>query len=255
MLAWSPILVRKIEIHALGFALLKLQLNRHRAAEVAIHRHPHAQLILYLSGEGVQRISGRRRAASTGDLFVIPAGAPHGFSLSGRSRPVSVVLDYELAGRRVRAGHRRLPVQQLNELHTLLSRVPAKGRLTLADYPTILAVVAQLLGPVAGVGKGAPIPTTLDRVRPLLQTPLPLARVARETGYDPDHLTRKLKRECGLGLRALRDRDRLARAQAALRRAATIGDAASESGFEDPGYFARWFRARTGKTPGEFRCD
>ena len=35
MLAWSPLLIQKIEIHALGFVLRKLQLNRHRDAEVA----------------------------------------------------------------------------------------------------------------------------------------------------------------------------------------------------------------------------
>jgi hypothetical protein len=51
MPAWSPILVQNIEIHALGFVLRRLQLNRHRDTEVAPHRHDHAQLILYLSGE------------------------------------------------------------------------------------------------------------------------------------------------------------------------------------------------------------
>ena len=51
MLAWSPLLIQKIEIHALGFVLRKLQLNRHRDTEVSTHRHPFNQLILYLSGE------------------------------------------------------------------------------------------------------------------------------------------------------------------------------------------------------------
>src|SRR5690606_23204537 len=60
MLAWSPLLVQKIEIHALGFVLRKLQLNRHRDAEVASHRHPYHQLILYLAGEGVQVLRDKR---------------------------------------------------------------------------------------------------------------------------------------------------------------------------------------------------
>src|SRR5690606_12543185 len=80
MLAWSPILIQKIEIQALGFVLRKLQLNRHREAEVAEHTHAYTQLILYLSGEGWQTIKGRRREAHPGDLFVIPPGVPHGFS-------------------------------------------------------------------------------------------------------------------------------------------------------------------------------
>jgi AraC family transcriptional activator of pobA len=39
----------------------------------------------------------------------------------------------------------------------------------------------------------------------------------------------------------------------ALRSGASVGDAAALSGFTDPAYFARWFRKRTGKTPGESR--
>jgi AraC-like DNA-binding protein len=254
MLAWSPILVQKIEIHALGFVLRKLQLNRHRNTEVSPHAHDCAQLILYLSGEGVQTIGKRRRSARTGDLFVIPAGTPHGFALQGRSRPLCLVLDYELEGAaRVRACHRRVLPDTLNELHGLLARVPAKGRLTLSDYSSILAVVSRLLDHTAAAPRPAPTRGVFEKVRDLLRAPAPLARVARTAGYHPDHLTRKLKREAGLGLRALRDRVRLETAQNALRTAPTIAEAATQSGFDDPNYFARWFRQQTGETPSAWR--
>ena len=253
MLAWSPILIQKIEIHALGFVLRKLQLNRHRDAEVTAHAHDCAQLILYLSGEGVQMIGARRHTARTGDLFIIPPGTPHGFALQGRSRPLCLVLDYQLEGAgRVRASHRRLPPATLNELHGLLARVPAKGRLTLSDYPAILAVVARLLEHSRIDAKRTRQTGLFEKVRDLLRAPAPLARVARTAGYHPDHLTRKLKSESGLGLRALRDRVRLETAQAALRSAPTISEAATLSGFEDPNYFARWFRRQTGQTPSAF---
>lgn len=256
MLAWSPILVQKIEIHALGFVLRKLQLNRHREAEVSSHQHEYAQLILYLSGEGVQTIKGRRRPARTGDLFVIPAGTPHGFALEGRSRPLCLVLDYELEGSgagRIRVGHRRLLPDRLNELHALLARVPSKGRLTLSDYPAILAVVAQLMAQTPSSPAPPRDPTVFEKVRELLRAPDSLAKVARTAGYHPDHLTRKLKREAGLGLRALRDRLRLEAAQTALRTAPTIAEAATRCGFDDPNYFTRWFRQQTGQTPSAFR--
>ncbi|MES2696644.1 MAG: AraC family transcriptional regulator [Verrucomicrobiota bacterium] len=250
MLAWSPVLVQKIEIHALGFVLRKLQLNRHRAIEITPHQHSYAQLILYLSGEGVQSVGARQRTARTGDLFVIPAEVPHGFAVRGRSRPLCLVLDYELEGpTRVRAAHRRLPLPTLNELHALLARVPAKGKLTLTDYSAILAVVAQLLGPSATDAEPPAPRRIFDRVRDLLRTPTPLAQIAQHAGYHPDHLTRKLKREAGLGLRALRDRVRLEAAQAALRSAPTVAEAAGQSGFDDPNYFARWFRRQTGQSP------
>ena len=252
MLAWSPLLVQKIEIHALGFVLRKLQLNRHRDAEVAPHGHDFAQLILYLSGEGVQTVAGRRRRARAGDLFVIPARLPHGFSVAGRSRPVCLVLDYELEGAgRIRASHRTLSPATLNELHALLSRVPRKGRLTLGDYPAILAVVARLLE--HSPAEPTPKPTLFEILRSQVSTRTSLGNIARALGYHPDHLNRKLKRESGLGLRALRDRVRLEAAQTALRREPTVAGAATQCGFEDPNYFARWFRRQTGRSPSSWR--
>lgn len=250
MLAWSPILIQQIEIHALGFVLRKLQLNRHRETEVAPHRHGYAQLILYLSGEGVQTVNQRSRRAVAGDLFVIPAEIPHGFAVAGRSRPLCLVLDYEVNREmRPRFTHRKLPPSTLNELHGLLAQVPAKGRLTLAHYPAILAVVARLLTPAPESPASDRPPALLEKVSALLHSPTSLAKVARAAGYHPDHLNRKLKREAGLGLRALRDRLRLEKAQAALCDAPTIGEAASRAGFEDSNYFARWFRQQTELTP------
>ena len=104
--AWSPILVQTIAIHALGFVLRRLQLNRHGGAEVRPHTHDHAQLILYLSGEGLQEVNGRRRRARAGDLFLIPPRLAHGFDVVGRSRPVCLVLDYDSSRTPRRARHR-----------------------------------------------------------------------------------------------------------------------------------------------------
>jgi AraC family transcriptional activator of pobA len=254
MLAWSPLLVQKIEIHALGFVLRKLQLNRHREAEVAAHHHPYHQLILYLAGEGVQVLRERRVEAHAGDLFIIPPGVAHGFSVAGNSRPLCLVLEYERRGG-TRVLHRRLPQHSLNELHALLARIPAKGSLSLSDYPSVLAVVAKLLAvPRADEPPPLAAPSPLvARVRARLRTDRPLAEIARESGYVRDALTRRLKREHGLGLRGLRDQERLQAAQTALRECAHIGTAAAKAGFDDPNYFARWFRKQTGLTPSAWR--
>lgn len=257
MPSWSPILVQKIEIHALGFVLRKLQLNRHRDTEVAPHAHAYAQLILYLNGEGQQRVNGHARPARTGDLFVIPAGVAHGYTATGSGRPVCLVLDYEStdAGRNRRARHRRLSPATLNELSHLLARVPQKGRPTLADYSNILAVVARLLAPARSAPARAPAMPVIERVRPLLGAGQPLAAVARQAGYHRDHLTRKLKRETGFGLQATRNRLRLEAAQAALRAAPSVAEASARAGFDDPNYFTRWFRRQTGQTPSAFQRD
>jgi len=255
MLAWSPLLVQKIEIHALGFVLRKLQLNRHRETEVATHSHGYNQLILYLSGEGVQVVRERRIDARAGDLFLIPPGVKHGFALAGASRPLCLVLEYESRRPGSRVLHRQLPRQVLNELHALLAKVPTKGRPALSDYPTILTVIALLLEPPRT--DVAPVATAssplVSRVRESLRSARPLSEIAKESGYVRDALSRRLKREHGLGLRAMRDQERLQVAQVALRETVGIGEAAARAGFDDPNYFTRWFRKQTGLTPSVWR--
>jgi AraC-like DNA-binding protein len=254
MRAWSPLLIQKIEFHARGYVLRKLQLNRHRQTEIAPHTHSCHQLILYLAGTGLQLLPGRRIPARAGDLFIIPPGVVHGFAVSGAGRPLSLVLDYERScGSRVR--HRRLPRQTLDELHALLAQVPRKGRLALSDYPAVLGVVARLLEPARrSVAALPPAPSPLLRlVHERLRSAKPLAEIARETGYGRDALTRRLKREHGLGLRTLRDQARLARARAALRDCPQVARAAALAGFDDPNYFARWFRLQTGLSPSAWR--
>jgi AraC-like DNA-binding protein len=256
MLAWSPLLIQKIEIHALGFVLRKLQLNRHRLAEVAPHTHSFTQLLLYLSGEGVQRVRERRIPAHAGDLFIIPPGVEHGFMVSRPSRPLCLVLDYDTPRPGRRLTHRRLPQAALNDLHALLARVPTKGRPTLSSYPAILAVVARLLEPTPPTAAAtSPTPPPLvEQVRQRLRTSTDLRAVARASGYARDSLSRKLKQTHGLGLRALRDQERLAAAQQALSDPTLpIAVAGQRAGFEDPNYFARWFRRQTGRTPGAWR--
>jgi AraC-like DNA-binding protein len=45
---------------------------------------------------------------------------------------------------------------------------------------------------------------------------------------------------------------RLEAAQAALRQEASIAEASVKAGFDDPNYFARWFRRQTGQTPSAY---
>ena len=254
MLAWSPILIQRLDLHTPDLVLRKLQLNRHRDTEVAEHTHAFAQLILYLDGTGTQVIRSARHAARAGDLFLVPGDVPHGFAMAGHSRPLCLVLDFEETQPRRRVQHRVLRPAQLAELHGLLSRVPTKGRPKLSDYPAILAVAARLLEPPRDDAPPPPV-TTLSAVQAALATTSGSqpGAIAKATGYHRDTLTRKLKRETGLGLRALRDQQRLAAAERALASHARIAEAAAAAGFEDPNYFARWFRRKTGRAPSAWR--
>jgi AraC-like DNA-binding protein/mannose-6-phosphate isomerase-like protein (cupin superfamily) len=262
VLAWSPLLIQKLDVRAPGFVLRRLQLNRHRETEVAPHAHADfAQLILYLDGHGTQLVRDRRHEAGPGDLFVIPPGVPHGFALVAHSRPLCLVLEFETTRPRRRVAHRRLPPDLLYELHALLARIPTKGRPKLSDYPALVAVAARLLAPATrradrGRHTRRPArPPLFEIVAAPLQTGAAPAAIARATGYHRDYLSRRLKLEQGLGLRALRDRWRLSQAEAALRAEATVAVAAARAGFDDPNYFSRWFRRQTGSTPSAWQAE
>ena len=264
MLAWSSLLVQKIDLRLRGLVVLKLQVNRHRVAEVRPHAHPHAQAILFLAGEGLQIAGGRTKPARPGDLFIFPSGGEHGYQPTGAGRPTCLVLDYERNGRArgTRWAHRRIGPAAMNELHTLVSRLPRKGRLALRDYATVAAVVAILFesrasSATVGREESTTNASLRERLREILLDPahqqISMAELARRAGYQPDYLNRKLRRESGQRLHELRDAIRLESATTALQAGASVGDAAAHAGFGDPAYFARWFRKRTGKTPGESR--
>ncbi len=261
MLAWSHILVQKIEIQALNLSLKKLQLNRHRLSEVKSHHHNFSQLILYLSGAGHQVIGHRKYKVQSGELFVIPPGLTHGFQSKEKTRPLCLVLDFFNADKKPgRLGHRRLSQGILNELHGLLSRLPAKGKLKLADYSTVISVIA-LLTDLSNKASTRQFPelSIYERVQALLRAPenwtLSLKEIARKVGYQQDYLTRKLKEENGQGLMEIRNAIRLEYATQALQRGFPIAEAALASGFNDPNYFARWIRFHTGQNPSRQRSN
>jgi AraC family transcriptional activator of pobA len=82
----------------------------------------------------------------------------------------------------------------------------------------------------------------------------PVARYARELGLTPERLNRLTRAETGQAALEL-VHDRLTRE--ACRRltyiAAPIATLAFELGFEDPGYFCRFFKRRTGHNPRDYR--
>jgi AraC family transcriptional activator of pobA len=260
MPAWSPILVQKVEIQALNLSIRKLQLNRHRLAEVHPHSHDSPQIILYLSGSGRQSAAARTFPVKPGALFLIPAGVDHGFTSAQESLPLCLVLDYERTDYRPkRIRHHRLRPEIINELHTLLSRIPPKGRLKLSDYATVISVVSRLFDLSRRSQKqSAPALSLSEKTEVLLRRTdadlRPLRDIAREAGYAPDYLNRKLKAETGRGLRQVRDAIRLERANQYLRSGGTVTEAAHSSGFSDPAYFSRWFRKKTGSTPSAFQA-
>jgi AraC family L-rhamnose operon transcriptional activator RhaR len=78
------------------------------------------------------------------------------------------------------------------------------------------------------------------------------AELAKRVGLQKDYLNRLVRRATGLTLGQWRDRELLRAAEASLRQGHRVAVVASDLGFSDANYFARWFRKQTGLSPSHW---
>lgn len=277
MTTFRPILLEELDLQLPGVRLRQLTLNRHlpRAREVAAHSHAVSQLILYLSGGGVQVLDGERQAIGPGVLVHIPAGCAHGFHNQMKRPPLALVIDLEwqLPAERQelvsRPQLRALGHQRLRTVRTCLSRLSELRErrlqpLDLQAFAVILQLLEVLLAELEIIRRKPPrhvLHPAVRRAQALVREAvadgtadtLTLAGAAAAAQVQPDYLNRLLRRDLGLTFGQLRSQVRLAEAEKALKAGARVGTAAARAGFADANYFTRWFRRQTGQTPSASR--
>lgn len=262
---YRPLFLSEIQLRMPGVHIRRLRLNRHLPDADALdeHRHPFAQILACLGGAGEQVIASRPYPASAGSVFFVPAGAPHAFRDTAARRPLFLVVDLDwrgAGGGAAAAG--RIAQGDLSALRERLSALcrldpgSGTGENRLLPAVHVLAVCeillrsAGLLRPVA-----APAHPLARKVEKALSrdrlAAVGAAEIARELGYQRDHLNRLLKSATGSTLGQLRAARLLAQARALLAQGARAGETAERLGFNDQNYFARWFRKQTGHAPTE----
>ena len=266
-----PIYSRDQGIRLHGLKIHRLRLNRHlpKVDLIARHAHAHSQILLYLGGAGFQLIAGESHAIRRGSLFFVPARVEHSFADTHGHKPLCLALDLDLDKAPPAAAGGREPIARTL---TLLDLKRVRQELSLltrwrtgheAVEPREAAAVLRLIDlffRALGFLAADPAPGggLLQSVRRVLHQPdaqrEPLAALARRVGYHPDYLNRMLKQACGLTLGECRSVARLQTARRLLARARPVAEVAAEAGFDDPNYFARWFRAQTGYTPTAWRA-
>jgi transcriptional regulator GlxA family with amidase domain len=83
---------------------------------------------------------------------------------------------------------------------------------------------------------------------------LNVQELARRVGCSADYLSNLFHREVGVTLTAWLNGQRVERAKQLLRDSSmNVSEIAWATGYRDPGYLARRFRAATGRSPREYR--
>jgi len=259
-----------LDIRVGAVRVRRFSLNRHLPEKdwVAAHEHRHSQFLLYLTGNGSQRIGESAHEVKPGRLFFLPPRCVHSFVEGEGRRPLCLALDLALpvalmALKPVRAtlteADLRVIRQSLSVLHDWQpgnEAVRPREAGAVLQILDVLMRAAGLQDSAAGRGGAATLPV-VRKVREVFRenraTPTAVAQVAEMVGYHPDHLTRILRRETGMSAGQLRAAETLKRVQTLLAGTESVAMVAEKAGFLDPNYFTRWFRKQTGVTPSRWR--
>lgn len=259
---YRPLLLQEMDVRLPGLHLQRLRLNRHLPDldQVAPHTHGYAQIHCHLSGHGMMMSDNRPFETAPGTVVFLPQRHNHGFRETAKRRPLCLVLDFDWRGA-VRHGFSLVKLGQsdtgairreLTELTRLADPGAAACRIVVGAVALrILDILLRGLDILPQQPKSVPgCVRQFDRLVNQSTIPLqPIADLARQMGWQPDHLNRTFKAATGQTLREHRDAVLVKKAKRLLREQPRIGDAAAALGFPDQNYFSRWFKKQTGLQP------
>lgn len=266
---YRPILLQNLAITVPGLKVRQLRLNQHTPEAVwTAHSHDHGQLLIYLSGRGRQTAEGRVYECRSGTIVHHAEGVSHSFERALVRPPLVLVIDIDLEITRATPHPcAQMPDADLGKVRACLTRLFQIRQVehresTLAVGSIVLEILDRVLlaigwiKPVNRYGDSRLMNTTrfVERVLERMDGPeVTLETIAARSGYQMDHLNRRLKTECGLTLGQLRSKHRLQRAQRLIQQGLPIQTVGERVGILDNNYFSRWFRQQTGMSPSAWK--
>lgn len=249
--------------------------------EIAEHRH-HGLFQALLLLEGAARVTLDERVADVAAPFALamPSGVVHAFQFTPGALGYVLTIEESALSRSGRAdAHPAAALlqpalidlsgapDQADRLRALFEQIALEfrdGGAGAGDVLLWLASAALMLIMRAGDEaaraslQGAREVAAFHRFRALVETHVtahwPIARYAREMGVSESRLNRVCRIAAGKSaLEIVQDRLALEARRRLIHVAGSVSTLAFELGFEDPAYFWRFFRRRTGMTPREFR--
>lgn len=250
------------------------------AWEIAEHRHHGLfQLLLLVEGAARVRVDHRTLEATAPLALAIPSGVAHAFSFAPDTHGFVLTIEDSMLARGGPEAHPAALLMQpalidlsakpdeFARLVALFQQIALEfrggGRATgavlqwLASAALVL-VLRQNEQVVRDKMRGAREAAEFHRFRALVEQRLtehwPVPRYARELGVSESRLNRVCRVAAGKSaLEIVQDRLTLEARRRLIHVAGSVAALAYELGFEDPAYFWRFFRRRTGMTPSAFR--
>lgn len=225
----------------------------------ALHRHDCWEIILTLSGEGIERVGDAEYAFHPGTVSVCPPGVWHGKSCARGQTWQDMFLRFDEERFRVsRPDFADDEEGSCLQLMRLLQ--PAWARANDGAYPR--ALCEALCALVRQWDQRAPVHPLVERMLQRISLdfsdPEFTVRSAMEgLGYCEDYLRRLFRAQTHKTPAAFLNETRINHARLLLRQdpdeAMPVREVAFLSGFYDPDYFCRVFRTQVGQTPSAFR--
>ncbi|RWC07701.1 helix-turn-helix domain-containing protein [Mesorhizobium sp.] len=268
---------RALDVGFLHVETVQARASVHRG-QVLAHKHPQmAQITFWTNGSGVYRIEDKTWSFSAPTVSFMPSGVVHGFDIEpGTDAIVVSVADAALAAI---AEHSALPLDQpvlitARGEEALWQRLGGTVRMIQAEYAEAQAGAEKILPPLIAVALShiarldaqshaitMPAAVVLGgRLRRLIDRHFrddwPVERYVDELGTTRHLLDKAAHQVLGSGVRQAIGERRLVEAKRLLLfTIRTVEDIAYETGFNDPAYFSRFFRAAVGLSPAAWRKE
>lgn len=225
----------------------------------------HAQAVGILLCSGAAEFSLQRRfTLRAGELYVIPAGAPHAFFGAVDARTIGWTFDLEASFGRVMARNAVVPLDErnANELDGWLDRIDAERRnrdacslaLSEALYRAVNIECARVMGVASCSQYSKLVAGALQIISHEHTSNLRPRDIAARIGVTPAHLSHEVQRQTG---RSPSDWIARARIDAAKMRllssAQSVSTIAMSVGYGDVSQLNRQFRRIAGVTPDAWR--
>ena len=264
---FQPVYLKDLRISIPEISIIRLAHQRHspKSDRVTNHQHKHSQILLYLRGHGFQKTSRKQIEVHRGSLLYFPPNTEHGFGKSQKMSPLSLVVDFNEAKIMSKTViNRSVSLKLLSEIENAINRLVMNSDLKKEQSAQSAGMILQIFGLLyenlqSKEFNSQKIYPYTAKIRRLLSDQPIIVRFPREVAQllkeDLSSINRKLRNESGMKLGNLIDEDRLNKCQQELQNSYTrISEIGWKCGFQDPNYFARWFRKKTGQTPSHWRA-